>query len=219
MFVGHFAIGLAAKKANPRIKLGTLFLASQLIDLIWPFFLILGLEHVRVDPGNTSVTPLDFYHYPYTHSLLGVIVWAMITALIFYFIRKSLKGSILVGILVISHWLLDLISHRPDLPLAPNSEVLFGAGLWNSFYGSLVFELAIFVIGIILYLKTTRAKDKIGIYAFWGLVVFLSTITFNNYYGPPPPDNEMLIGIVGLSQWLFVPWGYWIDRHRAVKKE
>jgi membrane-bound metal-dependent hydrolase YbcI (DUF457 family) len=214
MFIGHFAIGLAAKNINPRIKLGTLFLASQLIDLIWPIFILLGIERVRVDPGNTAVTPLDFYHYPFTHSLLGVIIWAIILGLIFYFIRKSMKGSVLLGVLVISHWILDLISHQPDLALAPGSDMYFGLGLWNSFYGSLIIEISIFIIGILFYLKSTKAKDRIGIYAFWGLMVFLIAITFGNYYGPPPPDDLITIGFVGLAQWLFIPWAYWIDRHR-----
>lgn len=217
MFIGHFGVGLAAKKVNPRIKLGTLFLAAQLVDLIWPLFLMLGIEHVRLDPGNTAVTPFEFYHYPFTHSLLGVIFWAVLIGLVFYFIRKSVKGSLLLGILVISHWVLDFITHRPDLSLAPGSGTYLGLGLWNSFYGSLIVELAIFAGGMILYLITSRAKDKIGRYAFWSLAVFLVVITFNNYYGPPPPDNRYLIGAVGLLMWLFVPWGYWIDRHRETK--
>lgn len=217
MFIGHFAVGLAAKKVNPQIKLGTLFLASQLIDLIWPLFLILGIEYVRVDPGNTVVTPLDFYHYPFTHSLLGVIIWAVIMGLIFYFIRKSLKGSVLVGILVISHWILDLITHRPDLPLAPGSELLFGLGLWNSFYASLILEIAFFVLGMTLYLKVTKTKDKIGTYALWSLAGFLLIITLGNYYGSPPPDDSKVIGFVSALQWLLIPWAYWIDRHRVTK--
>lgn len=217
MFIGHFAVGLAAKKVNPQIKLGTLFLASQLIDLIWPLFLILGIEHVRVDPGNTVVTPLDFYHYPFTHSLLGVIIWAVIMGLIFYFIKRSIRSSVLVGILVISHWLLDLISHRPDLALAPGSDLFFGLGLWNYFYVSLILEIAFFVLGMTLYLKVTKTKDKVGTYALWGLAIFLLVITIGNYYGPPPPDDSKVIGFVSALQWLFIPWAYWIDRHRVTK--
>jgi len=217
MFIGHFGVGLAAKKVNPRIKLGTLFLAAQLVDLIWPLFLILGIEHVRVDPGNTAVTPFDFYYYPFTHSLLGGVFWGILVGLIFYLIRKSIKGSILLAVLVISHWVLDFIAHGPDLPLAPGSDTFLGLGLWNSFYGSLIFELAIFGTGMMIYLFTTRAKDKIGLYAFWGLAVFLLVITFSNYYGPPPSDNPYMIGAVGILMWLFVPWGYWIDRHRVAR--
>ena len=217
MFIGHFAVGLAAKKISPRIKLGTLFLASQLIDLIWPLFILLGLEHVRVDPGNTAVVPLDFYNYPFTHSLAGVLFWAVILGLIFYFIRKVIKDSVLIGLLVISHWVLDLITHRPDLALAPGSDMFFGLGLWNSFNASLIAEFTIFVIGAILYLKITTAKDKTGVYAFWGLSIFLIAITLGNYYGPPPPDNSTVIGLVGMIQWLFIPWAYWIDRHRTVR--
>jgi len=219
MFIGHFAVGLAAKKINPAIRLGTLFLASQLIDLIWPLFIILGIERVRVDPGNTSVTPLDFYHYPFTHSLAGVIFWGVILAIIFYLIRKSLKGSILLGCLVVSHWILDLVAHRPDLALAPGTDIYWGLGLWNSFYASLIVEMLIFAIGLFFYLKITKAKDKIGTYAFAGLSVFVVAIMLGNYYGPPPPDNSMVIGIVGLSQWLFIAWAYWVDRHRIIRTD
>lgn len=216
MFLGHYAVGLAAKKVNPRIKLGTLFLASQFIDLIWPIFLILGIERVRVDPGNTAVTPLDFYYYPFTHSLAGVVVWAVVFGLVYYLIRKSFKGSLLLGFLVISHWIFDLFTHRPDLPLAPGTDTFFGLGLWNWFYASLIFELSLFVFGLILYLKTTAAKGKTGVYAFWGLIVFLLIITFSSYFGAPPPNDTNVIGIVGLTTWLFIPWAYWVDRNRTV---
>ncbi len=218
MFIGHFGVGLGAKRATPRIRLGTLFMASQFIDLIWPLFVMLGIEHVRVAPGSTAVTPLEFCYYPFTHSLLGVVFWAVLLGLVFYLIRKSFKGSVLIGVLVISHWVLDLIVHAPDLSLAPGSHLFFGLGLWNSFYGSLILEMAIFAAGIAIYMKTTRAKDRIGIFSLWGLAIFLVVITLNNYYGPPPPDNPVAIGIVGEAQWLIILWGYWIDRHRLQRE-
>lgn len=217
MFIGHFGAGLAGKRVVPRIKLGTLFIASQFIDLLWPLFVMLGIERVRVDPGNTAVTPLDFYYYPFTHSLLGVIFWALLVGLLFFLIRKSVRGSVFLGILVISHWLLDLIVHAPDLPLAPGTHTLVGLGLWNSFYGSLILELAFFAIGFWLYVRTTVASDRVGTFALWGLALFLVVITLANYYGPPPPDNRIAIGIVGEAQWLIVVWAYWIDRHRKQK--
>jgi membrane-bound metal-dependent hydrolase YbcI (DUF457 family) len=219
MIIGHFGVGLAAKRAAPRIRLGTLFMASQLIDLIWPLFIMLGIEHVRVAPGITAVTPLDFYHYPFTHSLLGVVFWAALLGWIFYLIRKSVKGSVLLGILVISHWVLDLITHAPDLPVAPGIDMFLGLGLWNSFYGSLILELAIFTVGLILYIRMTKARDLTGIFALWGLAIFLVAITLANYFGPPPPDDRFAVGLVGEAQWLIIIWAYWIDRHRMQKQE
>ncbi|MDD4051111.1 MAG: metal-dependent hydrolase [candidate division Zixibacteria bacterium] len=216
MFLGHMAVGLGAKKYAPRVSLGTLLLATQFIDLLWPIFLLLGLEHVRVEPGNTVVTPLNLYDYPYTHSLAGALVWAVLFALIYFWFRQSRRGAIVLGGVVFSHWVLDLVTHRPDLPLAPGVNAYFGWGLWNSFYGSLIVELALFVLGIMFFLRTSRAKDKVGVFAFWALMILLVAIAFGGYYGPPPSDPKA-IGYVGLAAWLFVIWGYWIDRHRVAR--
>ena len=219
MFIGHFGVGFAAKKVTPKPSLGTLFFASQFVDLLWPLFLILGWETVRIDIGNTVVTPLAFENYPISHSLLAVIIWAAVFAGIYYLIRKDIKSTLWLGVLVLSHWVLDLITHRPDLPLLPGFEsVKVGLGLWNSLPGTLILEVGIFLAGVYLYLRVTRAKDKTGTYAFWGLVFFLLLVYVNNLFGPPPPAVEP-IGYVGLAQWLLVAWGYWIDRHRTAASE
>ena len=214
MFLGHYAAGLAAKKAVPEVSLGTLFLSAQLVDLLWPLFLLLGLEHVRIDPGNTAVTPLDFYDYPYTHSLLGAIVWSVAAGAVYLAVRRSSRGAGVVGLVVFSHWILDLVTHRPDLPLGIGVDVFFGLGLWNSVVGTVVVEAGIFLLGVVLYYKATRAKDRIGTYGFGGLVVFLSLIYVGNLVGPPPPDASV-IAIAGNASWLFVIWAYWVDRHRV----
>jgi hypothetical protein len=217
MFIGHFGLGLAAKKVAPKPSLGTLFLASQLIDLIWPFLLLFGLETVRIDLNNTAVTPLDFVYYPFSHSMLAVLLYGVGFAAVYYLIRRDIKSSIWLGILVFSHWILDLITHRPDLPLSFDQQsIKVGMGLWNSIFATIFFEGLIFGAGIFLYLQVTRAKDKTGIYAFWALIVFLIIIYFNNLFGPPPPSAEP-IGYVGLAQWLLIIWAYWIGRHREIR--
>jgi membrane-bound metal-dependent hydrolase YbcI (DUF457 family) len=213
MFLGHFAVGLAAKKAAPKVSLGTFFVATQFIDLLWPVFLLLGIEAVRIDPGNTAFTPLDFYHYPFTHSFVGVLIWSVVFGLVYYAIRRRRNDALLLGGIVLSHWFLDLLTHRPDLPLAPGSDVHVGLGLWNSVAGTLVFELALFAVGIAIYLKATKPKDRIGTYGFWGLIGVLSVIYLVNVFGPPPP-SESMIAIAGNATWLFVIWAYWVDRHR-----
>ncbi|MGB5848714.1 MAG: hypothetical protein WBH40_09520, partial [Ignavibacteriaceae bacterium] len=106
MFIGHFGVGFAAKKFVKKTSLGTLFLATQFIDLLWPFFVIFGIEKVAIDPGNTAFTPLDFIYYPFSHSLLGVLIWAILFGVVYYFIIKDLKTSLILGILVLSHWIL-----------------------------------------------------------------------------------------------------------------
>lgn len=213
MFLGHFGLGMAAKKAVPVVSLGTLFLAAQFIDLLWPFFLLFGIETVAIEPGNTRFTPLNFISYPFSHSLLAVIGWAILFSVIYYLIKKNGKTAITLGLLVVSHWFLDLIVHRPDLPLAFNEETKWGFGLWNYPFLTLIIEILLFVLGIYLYLQSTISKNKTGIYAFWGLIIFFMLIYVMNAAGNPPPNSEM-IGYVGLAQWLFIIWGYWIDRNR-----
>jgi hypothetical protein len=216
MFIGHFAVALAAKKAAPKTNLATLFAASQLVDLLWPIFLLVGLENVRIDPGNTVVTPLDFYNYPFTHSLVGAIGWSVLFGGVYYFRRKLLRESIVVALLAFSHWLLDLITHRPDLPLLNNESVKFGLGLWNSFWGTFVAEFGMFAAGVYLYSSSTTAKNKTGTAALIGLLLFLAFIHLGNLFGPPPPSVEM-IAVAGNAMWLFVLWGWWIDKNRTLK--
>jgi hypothetical protein len=213
MFVGHYAVALAAKKAVPRTSLGTLFLAAQFVDLLWPLFLLVGFEHVRIVPGTTVVTPLDFYDYPYTHSLLGAITWGVLLGGVYFGIRRDLRSSIVVGLCVVSHWILDLLTHRPDLPLGISGETRWGLGLWNSLPGTLIVEVGLFAAGVYFYATTTSAKNRIGGIGFWALVGLLTIIYFMNLFGPPPPDVTM-IAYAGNLSWLFVIWAYWVDKNR-----
>lgn len=215
MFIGHHAAAFAAKPLAPRVSLGTLFAATMALDLIWPLFILLGIEHVRIAPGITAFTPLDFYDYPYTHSLLCVLGWSLLAGVAYWLVRRSAKNALLVGIAVLSHWVLDFIAHRPDLPLWPGGPKV-GLGLWNSIIGTIVVEVALFVLGLALYLRVTRARDRIGSIALWALVVFLGILYIMNITSPPPPSAKA-IGYAGLAQWLFVPWAVWIDKHREVR--
>jgi len=215
MFIGHFGVGFAGKKIEKSASLGTYFMAAQWVDLIWPILLLLGIEKVKIEPGISMVTPLDFVYYPFTHSLLGAIVWGVLFGLVYFFIRKKLKTAIILGALVVSHWLLDLIVHIPDLLLIPGLDLKVGFGLWNSLVGTLLVEGLIFLAGIYFYLKTTKAKNKTGIFALWGLILFLVLIYIGNLFGPPP-DSVQVIAIVGNAQWLIILWGYWIDKNREL---
>lgn len=214
MFLGHFGVGFGAKRAAPGTSLGTLFLAAQLVDLLWPAFLLLGWERVSIRPGITVVTPLDFESYPFTHSLLAVVLWGVGFALVYGAIRKYPAGAIVGGLAVISHWILDLVVHRPDLPLAPGGTRV-GLGLWNSLSATLAVELVVFFGGLWIYLRATRARDRIGSFALAGLVGFLLLIYAGNLLGPPPPSVEA-IAWAGQAQWLIVIWAFWIDRHREL---
>jgi hypothetical protein len=215
MFIGHFGVGLAAKKIDNRPSLGTLFFAAQFIDLLWPIFLLLGVEKVAIEPGNTTFTPLNFIYYPFSHGLVSVLIWAVLFGAVYYSIRRNLKTSLLLGGLVLSHWILDLFTHRPDLPLLFGNHLKVGLGLWNSVILTILVEGSIFIIGAYLYFRTTRAENKKGQLGLWSLLIFLGIIYVMNILSPPPPSPEP-VAIIGLTQWLLVAWAYWIDRNRKV---
>lgn len=216
MFLGHFGVGFGAKRFAPRTSLGTLFLASQFIDLLWPLLLLVGAERVAIVPGITVVTPLDFTHYPWSHSLLTVAIWGVLFGATYYLVKRYKAGAWVCGAAVVSHWVLDLVLHRPDLPILPGGDYRAGFGLWDSLAATLVLELAFFAVGLTLYLRTTTASDRIGSISLWSLVAFLLLVYAGNLFGAPPP-SVTAIAWLGQAQWLLIAWGYWIDRHRTTQ--
>jgi hypothetical protein len=213
LFIGHFGLAMAAKKVAPRPSLGTLVLAAQLVDGVWPVFLLLGWEDVAIVPGITAVTPLDFRWYPYTHSLLAGVVWASLLSGGYYALRRDASGARWLAALVLSHWLLDLIAHQPDLPLWPGGPRV-GFGLWYSLPATLVVEFALFGLGAWIYASVTRPRDRWGSMLFGAFVIVLAGIYLSAVFGPPPPSVRVL-AMSGILGWLFVAWAYWIDRHRT----
>jgi len=217
MFIGHFGVGFGSKALSPRTSLGSLFMAAQFVDLLWPTLLLAGVERVEISPGITAVTPLDFTYYPVSHSLLAVLVWGLLFGVAYHLVNRYRRGAIVCGAAVVSHWILDVLAHRPDLPLYPGTEVKAGLGLWQSLPATLTVEGTIFVAGVLLYLRTTRATDRLGYLALGGLVVFLVAIYMGNLLGAPPP-NIAAIAWTGQAQWILVIWAYWVDRHRTVSR-
>ena len=215
MLIGHFAVAFAAKRAVPRVSLGVLVAATELIDLLWPLFLFAGLEEVRIDPGNTAVTPLAFVHYPITHSLVGATGWAILFGLLYWAVTRYKAGAVVVGLVTVSHWFLDALVHRPDLPLYPGSSTLVGLGLWNSVAGTILVEGGMFLAGVWLYTSGTQPRDRVGRYALWAFVAFLVLIYVGNLFGPPPPSVQA-IAWAGLASYLLPLWAGWFDRHRAI---
>jgi hypothetical protein len=218
VFLGHYAAGLAAKKLTPYTSLGTLLLSAQLLDLIWPTLLLRGIEHVRVAPGATAVTPLDFVSYPWSHSLVMAVVWAALFSGLYALIRRYPRGAIATLVLVLSHWVLDLVTHRPDLPLLPIGGPMVGLGLWNSVPATAIVEGLLFALGLYLYKVNTEPVDAIGTRAFVAFVIALVGLYAASLFGPPPPD-EQTIAYVGQGQWLMVAWGYLLDRHRVAIRQ
>ncbi|MCB0726498.1 MAG: metal-dependent hydrolase [Ignavibacteria bacterium] len=214
MFIGHFGVGFGAKKYAPVISLGYLFIAAQFLDLIWPTLLLLNVEHVVISPGITAMTPLDFTDYPVSHSLLMVAGWGILLGVISYFFLKKFKYSLIIFLCVISHWFLDLIVHRPDLPLLPAEDTIkMGFGLWDHPYLSVIIEGLIFFTGVIFYYKATKPVNKTGKYLLIFLVSFLVLIQIANILGPPPP-SVTAIAWAGQLQWLFVIIAFIVDRNR-----
>ena len=215
MFVGHYGVAFAAKRMAPKTSLGTLLAAALFIDLLWPIFLLLGWEKVRIDPGNTAFTPLDFVSYPLSHSLVTCAGWGLLFG-VFYWVRTRYRaGAIVAGLLVLSHWILDAVTHRPDLPIYPGGSTMIGFGLWNSVTATLLIEGAIFVIGVWLYLSGTQTNDKVGHYSLWVFLLLTIIMYVGNAVGPPPPDARTLAWFA-LGIWLIPLWAGWFDRHRRL---
>lgn len=213
MFIGHYAVGFAAKKFAPRTSLGALIAAPILLDLIWPIFLLLGWERVTIVASNNPFLRLQFDHYPVSHGLIAVIGWATLCASVYFGVTRYVAGTIVIWFGVISHWLLDFIVHTRDLPLYATSR-LFGLGLWNHRWLTIAIEVTMFAIAIWTYQRETRVKDKTGLYGFLALVLFLLLAYAGAAFGPAPSTVKKL-ALVSLLTWLVVPWAWWFDRHRT----
>lgn len=216
MFIGHFAIGLAAKSRAPRASLGTYLIAAQFLDLLWPVLLLLGLERVEIHPGDTVVTPLHFVSYPYSHSLVMACVYGLLFAGAYAVIRSDKKTALLLGAVVLSHWILDAATHRPDLPVTPGpSSTLVGFGLWESLIGTAAVETAMFAAGAWLYFRSTEAVDRAGTVLPALLLVLLMAIYVMNLLAPEPPPSPTAVAWLSFGIWLFIALAYWGDRHRV----
>jgi LexA-binding, inner membrane-associated putative hydrolase len=213
MFIGHYGLALAAKRTAPRVSLGASIAAAQLVDLIWPVLLLAGLEQVRIVPNANPFLRLSFVSYPWTHSLLMGIVWAVIAGYAYAALRGNRRGGVIIGLLVVSHWVLDWLTHLPDLPLYPGGPRV-GLGLWRSFYGTMVVEAVIFVVGLAIYARATRATDQTGRWGLVGFFILLAVLYVANAYGPPP-TSAPAVAWGALGGWLVPLFGWWVDRHRA----
>jgi hypothetical protein len=219
MFIGHFALGYAAKRWVPRLSLAVLFAGALFADLLWPILVALHIEQVRIVPGITASTPLEFISYPYSHSLLTLIIFGAIFGWIAgrRVSRAGEAGSkdvfVVVMALVISHWVLDVITHIPDMPLYPGGP-RFGLGLWNSVPGTLAVETVLFALGVWMYSRATRARDTAGRWAFVGVTAFLFVGFIANAGGTAPPSVTalwtMALALGALTLWL----AWYADRHR-----
>lgn len=216
MFIGHYGPSFAGKACKPAIPLWVLFLAVQLVDIAWSILVLFGIEKVRIVPGITATNPLDLYYMPYTHSLPGAAIWSVGAAFLYRAVWRShgWAASAIIGAAVFSHWILDLLVHRPDLALYDDSHKV-GFGLWNYPAFAFALEIALLFGGIALYLATTKPKDAIGRY---GMVIFgFVAVALQAYvfFGPPPvSDTAMALTALGLY-FAFALAVYWLEGKRS----
>jgi LexA-binding, inner membrane-associated putative hydrolase len=207
MFLGHFAVAYAAKAAEPKTSLATCFVAAQLPDIVWPWLVLAGVERVSIVPGDTPFTPLRFESYPFSHSLVMVTLWAVLFAALHFWRERRLRAALLLGALVLSHWLLDFATHRPDIPVLPDNRLLVGLGLWNSVPATVIVEGLMYAVGLVLYFRTGPRPVRAGV-----LAVVLAALYVANILGPPPPDVTAMAAVTAIGGVLFAAWAAWADR-------
>lgn len=215
MVLGHFAVGFASKRAAPKASLGALMAAPLLADLLWPVFLLFGWEKVRAVPEGKTFQTLEFTSYPWSHSLEMGIVWGLVFAILYWTFTRYRAGAVVIFFGVVSHWVLDLVVHVPDLPLTVHGTARLGLGMWNAVPATIAVEYLLLAIGTWLYVGTTRARDSIG---RWSFVVFVGLIAvfYASTISAPPPASVTALALATLTMWLFPLWAWWFDRHREV---
>jgi len=215
VFVGHFALALAARPHARTVSLGWLMAASYGLDLLWPLLLLAGLERVAIEPGNTAFMALRFDAYPWSHSLAMSLLWGGAVAAFAAWRGVGRGGALLLGGLVASHWVLDLVMHRPDLPLLPWTSPLLGLGVWNSIPATLALEGSLYLAGIALYLRGTRPKRPGPSPGLVALLVAPGLMWSTSPLAPLPTGTTMVAALALAVGLLFVA-AHVVDRSRTV---
>ena len=216
MFVGHYAVSLALKKFEKRASLGVLFLAVQLVDILFMPFVLLGIERMNIVPDFTQSTHFELEYVPFTHSLVGSVFWAAVAYVVFrwLFVKKQ-SVALLVALAVFSHWILDLITHTPDLPLWTDDTMKLGFGLWNSAAATYALEAILLIGAAWMYLRATQASSALGKYGLPAFIAILLLVNIVNIYGPPPQGGKIEMAISAMVAYLlFAAVAFWLDKKR-----
>jgi membrane-bound metal-dependent hydrolase YbcI (DUF457 family) len=216
MFLGHFAVGFAARRWAPKESLALLILAPVLLDVIWPVLVLAGIEHARVVPGDNPFLHLHLDHIPWSHSLVMSVVWGALLGGGWYVWKKSSAGAVALGLGVVSHWLLDWITHRPDMPLWPGGPG-YGLMLWSSVPGTLLLEGALWTAGLAIYAGATRPARRRGTWGMASFVALLTVLYLAQLAGAPPPGITLVAvsALIGIA--VSLAWVWWFDRNREVR--
>jgi hypothetical protein len=213
VFAGHFAVGLAAKRAAPRASLPVLLAAPQVLDILWPIFVATGLEHAHVQAGATAASPLVLDYMPYSHGLVAAVGWAALFGLGYLALTRDRRAAVVLGLCVVSHWGLDWVAHAPDMPILRGDGPRYGLGLWRSVPATLVVELGMLAVGAAIYASATRARDRIGAIGWWAIVAVLAAAELGAVLGPTPPDIDAVL-VAALGAFVILPVAWWVARHR-----
>jgi hypothetical protein len=216
MIIGHYGLALGAKRLAPSVSLGTLFLAAALADLLWPLLVLTGAEAFQIRIDATKVVPIEFMRFPYSHSLVALGFAAVVFCAVRAIIRRTpAQALVVLGALVLSHWLLDVASHGPDVPVSPNSEGGLGMGLWNSVPGTVIVEGLLLAAGAAVYATSTSSVNRVGAIGLWVLIALMAGAFLAIVFGPVPQTQSVVLGAAG-AMWVFVIAAYWIDRNHVV---
>jgi membrane-bound metal-dependent hydrolase YbcI (DUF457 family) len=216
MFIGHFAVGLAAKRLAPRAALPVLLAAPQVLDIAWPIFVATGVERLRIMKGATAASPLVLEYMPYSHSLVAAALWSIGFGLAYLLFTRDRRAAGVLAACVMSHWVLDWIAHTADMPLLSGDGPRYGLGLWNSIPATLAVEAAMFAAGAWLYARSTHARDRAGAIGYWALIAVLAAAYLGAIFGPPPPDAHAMV-VISFGAMIVLPWAWWVDRHRVTR--
>jgi len=215
MLVGHTALALAGKRFEPKLSLGTLMAAALLADLIGFVLILLGIEHWTLKPGGIGINAVDLDSIAWSHGLLTDVVWAGLLAGAYFLWRHQAKGAWILFAATLSHWILDFVSHKPDMPLAPGLSARYGLGLWTSLPATLLIEGGLWLAALVVYVRATRASKRTGVYAFWPVIAFVTLAWIGNFTAAQTASSMMAAAVASLMFFtLLVAWAYWMDRVR-----
>ncbi|MDH3549095.1 MAG: metal-dependent hydrolase [Gammaproteobacteria bacterium] len=217
MFVGHYAASLALKRFEKRVSLGVLFLAVQFVDIVFFPLVLLGIERLNIVENFTQSTHFELEYMPFTHSLVAFLIWASLAYAFFrWVIVKSNSVAIVVALAVMSHWLLDVVVHTPDMPVWSDASLKLGLGLWNNAVATYLLEAALLVAGLWLYLRSTSATSKTGKYGMGVFVVVLLLVNIVNIFGPLQGDSKVVLAVTAVAAYLlFAAVAFWLDPKRS----
>lgn len=230
MVIGHYALGFALKRIEPRLSLGILFLGVNLVDILIGLFLLTGIEHARYIPGSASVYPVDFYDYPYTHSLAGSLLWSLV-GVSAYLLRSSQESelrkrcAVIFGISIFSHYLLDLLTHT-SMPLLGNDSLKIGMGLYENFFLDIAIEAIMLAAAVAVYRVTMNSRSAAGDRGLISLVVIMLSLWSWSLFDlrwehllPGLPDLFGMSVLLVAGNLLGVALGYGVDRMHDVRVE